>query len=430
MIMSKIKIWHFILFIWLLVFVFRFERVIDLIKFFFEYFKLISTEFSFAINQFSLSLADHLISTFIFLSIPVILLMIVRRRKGFLNERIYFSVSVLIILLFLFLFCTVITDRHPDFYKDILVTKLLTPLSSVNEIRLKKSNQAYSDIKSEFLGMKNEVVKQPFNDLIIYCDSAKILEDRILYYQKGIEREISLNEVSNLNGKYFSNKNFMLGTDEFGRDIFTRLVYGTRLSLFIGLSAVVISFLIGMLLGFLAGYKSGWLDIILNRTSDLFLAFPVIFLIVFVIALFGNNIIAVIVVLGLSGWMSLFKLVKSEVSTIKKKDFFISSSLLGLSNLSLMKKEVLPLILAPVIINIVFQFGNVIMAESALSYLGLGLGNEYASWGSMIQSGQEYIYQSWWMIIIPGLLLVITLLTINDIGKKIKEYYNPRVKYD
>lgn len=430
MINSKIKIWHFILFIWLLVFVSRFERVIELIKFFFEYLKLISTEVSFSISQVSLSLADHLISIFIFLSIPVILLMIVRRSKGFLNERIYFSISVLIVLLFLFLFTNVITDRHPDFYKDISVTKLLSPLSTVNEIRLKKSNQSYSEIKSDFLRMKNEVIKQPFDDLIIYCDSAKILEDRILYYQRGIEQKIFISEVSGMNGKYFGKKLFILGTDEYGRDIFTRLVYGTRLSLFIGLSAVVLSFLIGMLFGFLAGYKSGWLDIILNRTSDLFLSFPLIFLIVFVIALFGNNMISVILVLGLSGWMSLFKLVKNEVSSIKKKDFFISSSLLGLSKLSLMKKEVLPLILAPVIINIVFQFGNVILAESALSYLGLGLGNEYASWGSMIQSGQEYIYQSWWMIIIPGLLLVITLLTINDIGKKIKEYYNPRVKYD
>lgn len=429
MIIAKIKIWHFILFIWLLVFVFRFERVIDLIKFFFEYLKLISTEFSFAINQFSLSLADHLISIFIFLSIPVILIMIVRR-KGFLNERIYFSVSVLIILLFLFLFSTVITDRHPDFYKDISVTKLLSPLSSVNEIKLKSSKQSPNDNKNNFIILKNKVVKQPFDDLIIYCDSTKIVEDRILYYQKGLEQELLLTSVSRIDGNYYTSKLFILGTDEFGRDIFTRLVYGTRLSLFIGLSAVAISFLTGMLLGFLAGYKSGWLDIILNRTSDLFLAFPVIFLIVFVIALFGNNMISVIVVLGFSGWMSLFKLVKSEVSSIKKKDFFISSSLLGLSNLSLMKKEVLPLILAPVIINIVFQFGNVILAESALSYLGLGLGNEYASWGSMIHSGQEYIYQSWWMIIIPGLLLVITLLTINDIGKKIKEYYNPRVKYD
>ncbi|MCJ7552814.1 MAG: peptide ABC transporter permease, partial [Ignavibacteriaceae bacterium] len=88
------------------------------------------------------------------------------------------------------------------------------------------------------------------------------------------------------------------------------------------------------------------------------------------------------------------------------------------------------LILASILVNVTFQFGNVVLAESALSYLGLGLGNEYSSWGSMIQSGQEYISQSWWMIILPGLLLIITLLTINDFGKKIKEYYNPRVKYD
>jgi peptide/nickel transport system permease protein len=328
------------------------------------------------------------------------------------------------------MFAPVITDRNPDFYKDISVTKLLPPFSKVLEIRLSQIDHITSEDVEDFVQLKNRKIKLPFDNQIIYCDSAFIYNGQIIYYQKGLRKTISAGLIEKQKGEYFIAKRFILGTDEFGRDIFTRLVYGTRLSLFIGFSAVIISFILGLLLGFLSGYKTGWWDLLLNRTSDMFLAFPIIFLIIFILALFGNNMISVIIVLGFSGWMSLFKLVKSEVSSIKEKDFFISSKLLGMSPFNLMKKEVLPLISAPVIVNIIFQFGNVVLAESALSYLGLGLGNEYPSWGSMIQSGQEYISHSWWMVMCPGIMLTVALLTINDLGKKLEKYFNPRIKYD
>jgi peptide/nickel transport system permease protein len=157
----------------------------------------------------------------------------------------------------------------------------------------------------------------------------------------------------------------------------------------------------------------------------LFLSFPAIFLVVLIIALFGSNIISIIVVLGFSGWMSLFKVAKSEMLSIKNKEFYVSAKLIGLKNIKLLVREILPAIIIPVSVNLIFQLGNVILAESALSYLGLGTGSEYPSWGAMIEAGQKYITQSWWLIFIPGLILIISLLSINEIGRKINNQLSP-----
>ena len=132
--------------------------------------------------------------------------------------------------------------------------------------------------------------------------------------------------------------------------------------------------------------------------------------------------------LGFSGWMSLFKIAKSEMLSIKNKEYFLSAKQIGLKNSKLLIREIIPVILVPVSVNLIFQLGNVILAESALSYLGLGTGTEYPSWGSMIEAGQEYITQSWWLIFIPGFVLILSLLSINDVGRTINAYFNPAAK--
>ncbi|MFO7527172.1 MAG: ABC transporter permease [Ignavibacteriaceae bacterium] len=424
------KIWHCILSLWVIILLLSYERLYELLVLLGAFIRLIVTDFNLAVSYFNLQLADHLFGAVVFILLPFAILIIRKNKESVINNKIFISAFLFIILLYAFLFTPLITERNPDFYSDIAVTKLLPPFSSVEEIRL-LDDDAYSYAREDkFSVIKKQIIQQPFDDRVIFCDSAFVSAGKISYHQSGYTESVLTEQVEKKNDKYSTTRIFIFGTDEYGRDILTRLIYGARLSLFIGFCSVIFSFILGMSFGFFAGFKSGWIDLVLNRLTDLFLAFPVIFLIIFIIALFGNNIISVVVVLGLSGWMSLFKLVKTEVSLIRKKDYFISATLLGVSTFMLMKKEVFPIILAPVIVNVIFQFGNVVLAESALSYLGLGLGNEYPSIGSMIQSGQDYISRSWWMIILPGLLLIITLLTINDLGKKIKVFYNPRVKYD
>ncbi len=329
---------------------------------------------------------------------------------------------------FVFLFAPIISNENPDFSKNLSVTKLLPPCSSVNQLELKSDEVSNLSGAELFRKESEQIIKPSFNDNIIFADSVK-LSDKIIYYQKNEAYEIEKTLLtSELGVPIIKEKFYLLGTDEFGRDLFTRLIHGTRISITVGLGAVVLSFIIGIILGFIAGYRGGFPDILLNRFAEIFLAFPVIYLVILILALFGSSIFSVIIVLGVSGWMSLFKIVKSEVISIKQKDFFSTAELVGLNKSQLLTKEIFPVILAPVLVNLIFLFSNVVLAEAALSYLGLGTGTSYPSWGSMISSGQEYITKAWWLIAFPGLGLILTLFSFNTSGRMLGKVFNPQLK--
>ena len=415
----------------MILFLLRFSLIIKSYLLFFKYIELFVSDVSTAINVIDTSFADLIISVFLILIIPSVILYEKNRNNSIaavLNRNPDFSSFIVMILMSFFIFAPLITDSNPNFQKDIGVTKLLPPLSSVDVIILKKEEANSKNKLKSFLFLKNEIVKNSFNESLIFTDSVKT-DGQIIFYQKGKGTKISKDKLQLVNNlPEIEKKYFLLGTDEFGRDIFSRLVYGARVSLFIGFGAVAISFILGLSLGFLAGYPGGLMDSILNRFTEVFLAFPIIFLIILILALFGNSFFTVMVVLGFSGWMSLFKIVRGEIILLKKKDFFISAQMIGLAGHELLLREILPVILAPVIVNLVLLYGNVILAESALSYLGLGVGNNYPSWGAMIESGQAYINKAWWMIFFPGLALFLSLFAANSIGKKINVHYNPALE--
>ncbi len=423
---SGIKIIHWIFFLWLTLFVLRFDLLFDYLSLILDYIKLLINDPSSALSFMSFSFIDHLISASLFLlTIPLII--IFKKRLRFLKTKLEFSLAFLTLLCVVFLFAPVISNENPEFSKNLSVTKLLPPFSSVVQIELKDEEVQNESEAESFRNKYVKIIKPPFDDKIIYVDSV-VISEKVIYYQKNIANEIDSKYLVDESGfPLIKNKYFLLGTDEFGRDLFARLIYGTRISITVGLGAVILSFIIGILLGFISGYRGGIVDVLLNRFTEMFLAFPVIYLIVLILALFGSSIFSVIIVLGISGWMSLFKIVKSEVLSIKQKDFFATAELVGLNKSKLLAKEIFPVIITPVLVNLIFLFSNVILAEAALSYLGLGSGNSYPSWGSMISSGQEYITKAWWLIAFPGLALILTLFTFNSAGKMLGKVFNRRV---
>jgi peptide/nickel transport system permease protein len=426
-VITKIKIWHFILLIVALIIVFRFSHLIELLNVFVVLIQSLFVNPENVYSQLKLSVIDSIVSLLLIILFPLLLISS-RKVKKLLSQQLRTSNFILVLLIICFLFAPVITTQHPDFQKNISVTKLLPPFSSVDYIETTEQSIKTPKNNGELKNLIDQVIPNSYKENIIFIDSA-VVNSSFKYYQSGVKFEIDKNKLKSINSKpAINSKLFLLGSDEFGRDVFTRIVYGSRISLLVGFGAVFVSFILGLSLAFMAVERGGFVSLFLSRLTDLFLSFPAIFLVILIIALFGSNIISIIVVLGFSGWMSLFKIAKSEMLSIKDKAYYFSARLIGLKNIKLLIREVLPAIIVPVTVNLIFQLSNVILAESALSYLGLGTGTEYPSWGSMIEAGQEYITQSWWLIFIPGLTLVISLLSINEVGRNINKQFNPAIK--
>ena len=424
---SKIKIWHFILLIIALIVILRFSHLLELSNLFIVILQSLFLNTDNVLAQFSFSLIDSIVSLLLIIILPIIIGSSKRLKKLF-SQNLRISNSILVILIFCFLFAPLITTQHPDFQKNISVTKLLPPFSSIDYIELNNPSANPDNTKNPLKKLIDKVIPNSYNEGIVFIDSIQV-DKEIKYYQSGVLFQLDKNKVKMLdNHPVIKSKLFLLGSDEYGRDVFTRIVYGSRISLLVGLGAVLVSFIIGLSFAFFAVERGGFVNLFLSRITDLFLSFPAIFLVILIIALFGSNIFSIIVVLGFSGWMSLFKVAKSEMLLVKNKEFYLSAKLIGLKNIKLLIREILPAIILPVSVNLIFQLSNVILAESALSYLGLGTGNEYPSWGAMIEAGQEYISQSWWLIFIPGLILVISLLSINEVGRNINKELNPTIR--
>jgi len=439
---------HTIILLLFIILAVRFSLVVNTLWLLFYFIILLFTDPALARGQFSFDLLDCFFSVLSALTVIVVLIISefgsnpLKKKLTYLENRISFTSFAVIILLICYILAPMVADTNPEFQKNINVTRLLPPFSEVTEIISTRNSEKINN--DQFLIMKGKVVKNSFNNNILFADSVKN-GTQIIYYQKGSAHILQTEETADSRpydlgqtprgldnkdllrggGVKITSKMFLLGTDEFGRDIFSRLIYGARVSLTVGLLSVLITFILGSLLGFFAGYSGGFVDSFLNRLSDMFLSFPVIFLIILILALFGNSILSVIIILGFSGWMSLFKIVRSEIIRLKRRDYFLTAKLMGTGNLRLIFLEMLPVIAAPVMVNLVFQFGNVILAEAALSYLGLGTGGSIPSWGSMIEAGQGYIYRAWWMIVFPGLTLFLSLFIINNLGNRIKIVLNP-----
>ncbi|WP_329458143.1 ABC transporter permease [Streptomyces sp. NBC_01497] len=218
----------------------------------------------------------------------------------------------------------------------------------------------------------------------------------------------------------------LLGTDQLGRDMLSRVIYGTRVSLLVGASAALLAGVVGTLVGLASGYLGGWPDKVLMRLADVQLAFPAILLALAIVGFLGSGLWYVILVLGFTGWVSYARVVRSEVLSLRSRDFVTEARAIGASDPAIMRRHLLPNVMAPLATIGTLHIAAAIVAEASLSYLGLGVPKETVTWGSMLADGQLYLGTSWWVAVFPGVALMLTSLAVNITGDALRDVADPK----
>jgi peptide/nickel transport system permease protein len=220
----------------------------------------------------------------------------------------------------------------------------------------------------------------------------------------------------------------LLGTDQLGRDILTRILYGGRISLLISFSGVLLAGSIGIVLGLVSGYFGKMTDAVIMRMVDIQLGFPGLLLAITLAAALGPGLLNVVIALGIARWTTYARMVRGQVLSLKKEEFMQAAHLIGCSHLRILARHVLPNTLSSITVIAALHLGQMILAESALSFIGLGVQPPTPSWGEMVNKGREYITSAWWLIAFPGLAITMTVLAFGLLGDAVRDYLDPHMR--
>jgi peptide/nickel transport system permease protein len=223
-------------------------------------------------------------------------------------------------------------------------------------------------------------------------------------------------------------RRFLLGSDRFGRDILSRMLYGARVSLAVGVLAVLLAATLGVAVGSAAALGGPWIDAALMRTVDALLAFPWLFFLILIAALFRPTGLFVILFLGGTGWMGVSRLARAEILSLRQREFILAARAIGQRPFAILWHHLLPNALTPILVQATLLLGNIILLEASLSFLGLGIGPPTPSWGNMIAEGADVLATSWWVATFPGAALALTVIAVNLLGEGLRDALDPRTR--
>jgi len=222
------------------------------------------------------------------------------------------------------------------------------------------------------------------------------------------------------------NATYPLGTDQVGRDVLSRIIYGARISLLVGVAAVLVSLAVGVSTGLVSGFLGGKVDTVIGTIVDVWLSFPQILLALAFVAALGPSLVTIIVVLGFTGWERYARVVRAEVMALREKEFVEAARAIGVGRLRIIVRHVLPNTVSSIVVMSSLQVAQAILAEAALSFLGVGSGSSHPTWGQMIALGRDFVTVAWWLATLPGVAILLTVLAINLVGDRLRDALDPR----
>jgi len=360
--------------------------------------------------------------------------------RSFMKQSIALYASAIIFVLYSAAFLApFIAPFSPYDQQDFLVTAYQPPFSRVNALVLKQPKTLTIPIqqgntpaihRANSLIRDFQVLKTRNEPHTLRFVNEYHVEGNNVVYRQGIRTKTMPVEELAKSGKgdIALTRTFILGTDQYGRDILSRVIYGSKISLSIGFLVVLISVTLGTVIGVTSGYFGGWIDAVMMRLVDVLIAFPALFLILIIIATFGNSIYLIVITLSFTGWMGVARIVRSQVLSLKEQEFILAAKSLGLSNLRIIFRHLAPNTMTPVIIAATLRIGSIILTEAGLSFLGLGVQPPTPSWGNIINEGRDSLLNYWWISTFPGIAILTTVVCFNLIGDGVRDALDPRMR--